>query len=251
MFYVIYFCLSTISLIFNELLYRPIFNGLVFLYNIIPGHDLGIAIIVLTVLIRLALYPVFQKGIKSQKELAVLQPKIKELQKKYKNDKEKQARALMELYKEHKVNPMSGCLPMLIQLPILWAFFRVLITGLADSAKLSLLYGFIGNPGVLNTMSMHLFDLTKPNYLLAFLAGATQFVQGKMLAPKSNPADGKDDFASAMNKQMIYMMPVIIFLAALKMPAGLPLYWTTLNIFGIIQQYLTVSGTIQKTKIEK
>jgi YidC/Oxa1 family membrane protein insertase len=221
------------------------------LYNIIPGHDLGIAIIVLTVLIRLALYPVFQKGIKSQKELAVLQPKIKELQKKYKNDKEKQARALMELYKEHKVNPMSGCLPMLIQLPILWAFFRVLITGLADSAKLSLLYGFIGNPGVLNTMSMHLFDLTKPNYLLAFLAGATQFVQGKMLAPKSNPADGKDDFASAMNKQMIYMMPVIIFLAALKMPAGLPLYWTTLNIFGIIQQYLTVSGTIQKTKIEK
>jgi YidC/Oxa1 family membrane protein insertase len=210
------------------------------LYNIIPGHDLGVAIIILTVLIRLALYPLFQKGIKSQKELAVLQPKIKELQKKYKNEKEKQARALMDLYKEHGVNPMSGCLPMLIQLPILWAFFRVLITGLGDSAKLSLLYGFVNNPGALNTISIHLFDLTKPNYILAFLAGATQFVQGKMLAPKSSPAGGKDDFASAMNKQMIYMMPVIIFLAALKMPAGLPLYWTALNIFGIIQQYLMI-----------
>jgi YidC/Oxa1 family membrane protein insertase len=217
------------------------------LYNKIPGHDLGIAIIILTVLIRILLYPLFQKGIKSQKEMAILQPKIKEVQNKYKNDKEKQARAVMELYKEHKVNPMSGCLPFLIQLPILFAFFKVLITGL-DASKLSLLYSFVENPAALNTFFVGIVDLAKPNIVLAVLAGLSQFVQGKTMASPAAVQSGGNDFASAMNKQMLYLMPVIIVFAALRMPAGLPLYWTTLNVFGIIQQYFTNE---KKNKLEK
>jgi YidC/Oxa1 family membrane protein insertase len=244
--------MSTISLIFNEILYRPLFNGLVFLYNVIPGSDLGVAIIILTIVIRLILYPLFQKGIKSQKEMALIQPKIKEVQKKYKNDKEKQARAVMELYKEHKINPMSGCLPLLIQLPILLAVFKVLAAGF-DASKLDLLYSFVANPGSLNSLFLNIFDLAqasiitkpsfamKPGIILAILAGASQFIQGKIMAPPSikKMNENENDFASAMNKQMLYLMPVIVFFAGLSLPAGLPLYWTTLNVFGIMQQYLT------------
>lgn len=229
--------MSFLSVIYQEILYKPLFNGLVFLYNNLPGHDFGVAIIVLTILIRLLFYPLFQKSMKAQKEMAELQPKIKEVQTKYKNDKEKQARALMELYKEHKVNPMGGCLPLIIQIPILFAFFQVLRTGL-DPARLNGLYGFIKNPGIINSMFLGAVNLANPNVILAFLTGITQFIQAKMMSPK-NPiaASGKSDFATAMSKQMTYVMPVFIFLIALKFPAGLALYWTVLNIFGITQQY--------------
>lgn len=231
--------MSSISFIFNEILYRPLFNGLVFLYNNLPGHDFGIAIIILTILIRILFYPLFQKSIKAQKEMADLQPKIKEVQEKYKKDKEKQARAVMELYKEHKVNPLSGCLPILIQLPILYAFFQVLRTGL-DPARLSGLYSFISNPGQLNPMFLGLVSLSKPNAVLAILTGITQFIQGKMVAPKNSANASKSDFASAMSTQMVYFMPVFIAFIALKLPAGLALYWTVLNLFGIAQQYFTI-----------
>ena len=109
--------------LFHAILYQPIFNVLIALYNLIP--DFGVALIVLTILLRLALFPLSQKSIKSQKELSEIQPEIKKLQQQYKDDKQKQAQALMELYKEKKVNPMSGCLPLLIQLPILIALYQV------------------------------------------------------------------------------------------------------------------------------
>jgi len=205
----------------------------------LPGHDFGIAIIILTILIRTLFYPLFQKSIKAQKEMADLQPKIKEVQEKYKKDKEKQARAVMELYKEHKVNPLSGCLPILIQLPILYAFFQVLRTGL-DPSRLSGLYSFISNPGQLNPMFLGLANLSAPNAVLAILTGITQFIQGKMVAPKNSGNANKSDFASAMSTQMVYFMPVFIAFVALKLPAGLALYWTVLNIFGIAQQYFVI-----------
>lgn len=229
--------MASFSVIFNEVLYRPLFNGLVFLYNNLPGHDFGIAIVLLTILIRFLFYPLFKKSIKAQQEMALLQPKIKEVQEKYKNDKEKQARAMMELYKEHKVNPMSGCLPLLIQLPILFAFFQVLRTGL-DPAMLDGVYRFIENPGQMNPVFIGLVDLSKPNVILAILTGLTQFIQGKMIAPKNSPgASGKSDFASTMSMQMTYFMPIFIAIIALKLPAGLALYWIVLNLFGIAQQY--------------
>lgn len=238
-----------ISLIYNEILYKPLFNGLIFLYNNLPGHDFGIAIIVLTALIRLLFYPLFQKSMKAQKEMSELQPKIKEAQVKYKNDKEKQARVLMELYKEHKVNPMSGCLPLIIQIPILFAFFQVLRTGL-DPARLSGLYKFVENPGAISSMFLGVVDLAIPNVVLAFLTGLTQFIQAKMMSPKNSALPSqKSDFATAMNKQMTYFMPIFIFLIALKFPAGLALYWTVLNIFGVGQQYfIQKKGSLPKNK---
>jgi YidC/Oxa1 family membrane protein insertase len=232
--------------IFNELLYRPLFNGLIWLYNTIPGHDLGIAIIVLTAGIRLLLYPLSEKAIQSQKALAQLQPEIKKIQKKYKN-KEEQGRALMALYKKYKINPMAGCLPILIQLPILLALYRVFFTGL-DPQKLNGLYSFINQPDSLNLMFLGVINLSQRSITLALLAGFLQFIQSKMMMPQKTGSQkdlkiGSLDFSSLMTHQMTYFMPLITVFIAWNLPAALPLYWIVIILFGIIQQYFT------KTKI--
>ena len=114
------------SNLFHAFLYAPILNLLVFLYNIVPGHDLGVAIILLTIIIKLVLLPLSKQSIKSQKSLQDLQPKIDAIKAQYANNKEEMGRAMMNLYKENKVNPFSSCLPLLIQLPFFFAVFRVL-----------------------------------------------------------------------------------------------------------------------------
>ena len=235
--------MDLVTQIFNEVLYKPLFNALILLYDIIPGHDLGIAIIVLTVIIRFLLYPLSQKAIKSQKSLTELQPKIKEIQKKYK-DKAEQAKATMDLYRQYKINPMSGCLPILIQLPILIALYSVFYTGL-DPERLNGLYGFVVRPEVLNPMFLGAINLSERNIPLALLAGFLMFVQSKMMMSKSSPLKtqgtkiGKTDFSSMMSHQMTYLMPIVTVFISWTLPAGLPLYWAVITLFGIIQQYFT------------
>jgi len=153
---------------FNEALYRPLFNALVLIYTYLPGADFGVAIVLLTVAIKLIVYPLNTKTIKSQKALTEIQPKIKEIQEKYKDDKEKQAQEMMLLYKEKKVNPLSGCLPVLIQFPIIIALYRVFWGGL-DPEKLSFLYSFVPNPGEISSMFLGFLNLGEPNIFLALL----------------------------------------------------------------------------------
>lgn len=237
--------MSVFTFLYNEILYRPLFNGLIFLYNI-AGHDFGIAIIILTLVIRGLLYPLSQKAIKSQKEMQELQPKIKEVQQKYKGDREKQSLALMALYKEHKVNPASGCFPILIQLPILFALFSVFRHGF-DPSRLSALYSFVANPGVINPVFLGLIDLSKKSLVLALFAGVTQFIQTKMITPKS-PKEGSIDFAGMMSKQMLYIFPVLMVYIGYSVPGGLALYWVVFNIFAIVQQYFGLSHRLKQPK---
>jgi len=229
------------SFFYNEVLYRPLFNALIFLYNNIPGHDFGVAIIILTVIIRIILYPINQKAIRSQKSLQDLQPKIKEIQQKFKDDKTKQSQALMELYKTNKVNPASGCLPILIQLPILFALFSVFKNGL-DPAKLNGLYSFVHNPGLINNMFFGIVDLSQKNIILAFLAGLAQFWQSRMMivprAALKTPGSKDEDMTAIINKQMVYLFPIMTVFIAASLPAGLALYWLTITIFGVVQQYM-------------
>lgn len=145
----------------------------------------------------------------------------------------------MDLYREHKVNPMTGCLPILVQLPLLIALFQVFRTGLEPEA-LNGLYSFIERPDSLNLMFLGIVDLSQRSIVLAVLAGAFQFVQSKMIvpiAPKSK--SGKLDFSSMMSQQMVYMMPILTVFIALSLPAALPVYWIVITLFGIIQQYFT------------
>ncbi len=230
--------------LFNEIFYKPLFNGLIFLYNIIPNHDMGVSIIILTIVIRLALWPLTNKGIKSQKSLAALQPKIEEVKKKFKDDKETQAKALMALYSENKINPLSGILPLIIQIPIIFALWRVFLNSIRSD--FSLLYPFIGAPTGIQTIFLGLFDLTKRSVVLAVIAGVLQYFQTKMIMPSypANRADsegkpsGSADFGRIMSKQMLYFGPVISIVIFWTLPAALPLYWIIVTLMTMLQQYL-------------
>lgn len=231
--------------VFNIILYKPIFNVFVFLYNIIPGHDVGVVILVLTLLIKVILYPLTNSGIKAQKSLQDLQPKVEELKKRYANDKQALAQATMELYKNNKVNPFSSCLPLLLQLPIIFALYAVFRDGLASHNVAVNLYPFIHNPETINSVSLGFVDLSKPNYILAILAGVAQFFQTRSMTkktarpPKVAGEGGKDeDMMSMMNKQMLYFMPIMTVLIGLRLPSGLALYWFLSTVIMSLQQYI-------------
>jgi YidC/Oxa1 family membrane protein insertase len=226
------------SQLFHAVIYQPIYNALIFLYNIIPGHDLGLAIIVLTILIRFVLYPLSQKQIESQKRMQELQPEIKKVQEKYKNDKEKQGRELMNLYKEKKVNPASGCLPLVVQIIFIIALYRALVAGI-NFSECKDLYSFVACPEKIGTSFLGILDLAKPSIILAALAAAAQFFQTKMMmvSTPQAAASGKNDFAQTMNKQMLYLGPLLTLFIGAKFPAGLPLYWLVMTLFMIVQQY--------------
>ena len=225
--------------LFHVIFYEPILNLLVFLYNVIPGHDIGLAIIAMTVIIKLILLPLSKQSIKSQKSLQTLQPKIDELKKKYANNKEEQGRAMMQLYKQEKVNPFSSCLPLLIQLPFLWAVFIVFRDGLSNQA-LNDIYSFIYNPGTINAISLGFINLAKPNLVLAVLAGAAQFWQAKMMVTKrpevKTPGAKDEDMMTIMNKQMLYMMPILTVVIGMTFPGGLALYWLVTTVLTALQQ---------------
>ena len=225
-----------IKIIFLEILWRPLFNGLVFFYTILPWHDLGVAIILLTLGIRFILAPLMGKARKAQHDLAKIQPEIKKIQEKFKDNKEAQSKALMEFYATHKVNPFSGCLLMLIQLPILLALFNVFRTGF-DPKQLIYLYSFIPNPGTLHTIAFGVIDLAKGNMVLGGIAAITQYYQTKMTLHLTSPHEGnKDDFTQALQWQSLYLFPALIFAWSYSLPSALTLYWTVLNLFGILQE---------------
>ncbi len=223
--------------IYRDIIYYPLLNLLVFFYNIIPGHDIGIVIILVTVLIRLLLAPSFHKSLKSQKAMNDLQPKLSELREKHKDDKEAQARATMQLYKDHKINPLSSCLPLLIQLPILIALYQVFRVALGG--QLTGLYHFVQNPGVIDPRFLHLINLSKPSLAFGILAGLAQFWQSKLMMPKSTA--GQDATAKIMAAQTTYVLPLLSVFISLKLPAGLPLYWIVTTLFAVGQQYYIIS----------
>ena len=229
---------------FNIILYRPLFNALVFLYEYLPGHDFGVAVIVLTIIIRVILYPLMVKSIKSQKVLSDLQPKIQEIQNKYKNEKEKQAKEMMVLYQKEKINPFGGCLPLLLQLPILIALFRVFQQGLQPESMVHL-YSFMPDPGTINQTFLGIVDLAMPSLGLAFLAGITQFFQSKMIIPQQKKFSAGQtsktktpDFSQIMQKQMLYFFPIFTVFILWRLPAAIGIYWIITALFSIGQQYL-------------
>ena len=249
--------------LFHTILYQPLFNLFVGLYNIIP--DVGVVILIVTVLVKLVLYPLTTSSIKAQKSLSELQPKLAALKTQYKDNQQQLAQETMKLYKEHKVNPFGSCLPLLIQIPVFLALYWVLQKGLTGQ-DFSPLYSFIKNPGTIHTVTLNLFDLQNASPVLAILAGLAQFWQAKMMytkqPPKAAGEGGKDENMMAMmNKQMLYVFPVMTVLIGLKLPGGLSLYWLLSTVLTALQQELIFrkgkkndgagpSGKIDKDAIE-
>lgn len=227
--------------LYQTILYIPLFNLLVFFYNMVPGHDLGLAIILLTLATRIILSPFFVQSIKAQRAMQAIQPKLDALKEKYKDSKEKLGPAIMALYKQEKVSPFSSCLPLLIQLPFLIAVYQVFISGLTKNS-FDKLYSFVANPGSLNPLAFGFLDLSEKSVVIAVLAGLAQFWQSKsMMSQKSNKLGqltSSNPMANAMTKQMTYFMPVLTVFIGATLPAGLTFYWFLTTLFSALQQVL-------------
>lgn len=249
--------------IWQLLLYQPILNALIFLYKVLFSN-LGLAIIALTVLIRAVLSPIMNQQLRSAKKMQELSPELAKLKEKFKDDKQKLAQAQMELYKQNGVNPASGCLPQIVQLIILislYQAFNLVIKpdGLEVVKKLNeSLYTFNKLPEVaalnlnflyLNLSKPDLFHI--PNFVgipgfFVILATVFQFLSSKMMAPVVSKeqklalkTESKtDDMAGSMQKQMLYMFPLMTLIFGYSMPSGVMLYWFVFSLFSFLQQFI-------------
>ncbi|MFY9462485.1 MAG: YidC/Oxa1 family membrane protein insertase [Candidatus Sungiibacteriota bacterium] len=234
--------MNILYILYTEVLYRPLFNGLIFIYSVIPPHDLGLSIVILTILVRLILFPATLRAFRSQAAMRAIQPKLKAIQEEYKGDKGEQTKRIMALYAEHKMNPFSGCLPILIQLPALIALYQIFWKGI-DPSQFEYLYSFIAEPEIFNTIAFGLVDLMKRSIPLALLAGVSQFFQARLM-PQPEPPSPKSgralepDLSKILSLQVKYFFPLLIAVWSFSLPSALPLYWTTMNLLAIVEQIL-------------
>lgn len=222
------------SFLYHAAFYDPLLNILVLFYKSIAFQSLGLSIIFLTVFIRLILYPIFEKSARYQIVMQRLQPKVKEVQEKYKADKTKQTEALMALYKENKTNPFSGILFLILQLPILIALYQIFFNILKPDV-FEKLYGFMSSPGTLNANFLGLINLALPNTIMVVLAAVGQYFQVKTALPKHDKHYQPSPQEKA-NRNMAFIAPVITLVIFLNLPAAVSLYWLTTSIFSVIQQ---------------
>ena len=233
-----------ISAVFHAVIYNPLYNGLVYLIGILPSHDVGIAVIFLTIVVRIILYPLSRRAVVAQEEMKILAPKIELLKEKYKNDREAQGREIFALYREHDVHPFASLGLVLIQLPILFALYWVFARGGLPQVDASRLYSFVGQPGGVNMEFIGVINVgASKSLILAVLAGITQIIYTRlsMGAPKKHPpSDGSlgSDMAKSFDMQARYVLPLMIGVIAYTVPAAAPLYWVTSNTFMIAQEYL-------------
>ncbi|MBI2634512.1 membrane protein insertase YidC [Candidatus Peregrinibacteria bacterium] len=220
------------------LFYRPIYNALIFLIRIVPGHDLGFAIILLTIIIRTILLMPSQKSMRAQKRMQELQPRLEKIKEKYKGDQQKIATETMALWKETKINPFSSCLPLLLQMPFLIALFYVIQNGLNPDNTYMLYTEYSGFAfKEIDVNFLGILDLTKANiYVLPLIVGALQFAQMKLATGKKIKQQG-NEMAMATN-MMTYVLPVMIAVFTASLPAGVGIYWAASTIYGIVQQLI-------------
>ncbi len=220
-----------------NLFYRPIYNALIGIIALVPGNNLGFAIIVLTILIRLLLFHPNQKALSGQKKMQEIQPKLEAIRKKHKNNQQMMATETLKVWQSAKVNPFSSCLPMLIQFPILIAIFYVVQAGINPDKQI-LLYNFLSQIQIdqIQTQFLGLLDMTERNlYVLPVIVGILQYFQIKLTLPKSTAAS-PNSMQESMQKNMVYFMPALIAVFTASLPSGVGVYWATSTLFGIAQQ---------------
>ncbi|MDD5731427.1 MAG: YidC/Oxa1 family membrane protein insertase [Patescibacteria group bacterium] len=222
--------------IWNEFLIKPLLNLLLFLYNNVPGHDLGIAIIIITIIIRVVVLPLSLKSSRAQRKMKKLAPELAILKERHKSDQQAFAKAQMEFYKHNGVSPISSCLPVLIQLPILLALYQI-FREVLTKINPAQVYSFIHLPEKISPTFLGFLDLSKPEkFVLPVLAAGLQYVLAIMTTPidkSKNPSTEQK-----MNRQMIFLMPLMTLFFAVSLPSGLTLYWVVGTLFSIGQQVI-------------
>ncbi len=228
------------SQIFHFIFYDPLYNLLVWLSAVLPDHSFGLAVIVLTVVVKLILLPLSRRAATTQRAMKELEAPLAKLKEQYKDNREELARQTMALYKSRGVNPLASLWVVIIQIPVVLALFWIFRQGLAVNHDI--LYSFVVAPEVVNP-NLFSFDLAEKSYILAILTGVTQWLQMYFALPKlvSNTNDKnantfKADFAKTMHFQMRYVMPVFVVVAASSLPSAVAVYWITSNLFATAQE---------------
>lgn len=228
--------------LFHTFIYLPIHNLLVFLVDIVPGGDLGVAVILVTLAIKFVLMPLSLSAVKTQRMMRVIDPEMKELREKYKDDRETQAREMLALYKKYGVKPFSSILLLIIQIPIVLGLYFVAQGATLTALDPSLLYSFVAVPTVFSTNFLGVFSVTTSSIALAVIAGITQFLYATYAIPvppkseKKNPSM-QDEFARAMAMQARFMFPLLIALFSYTSGA-LALYFAASNLFMVAQEFI-------------
>lgn len=227
---------------FNSFVYEPLYNGLVFFIDYVPAHDVGIAVILLTIVVRVILFPLSKQAIRTQAAMREVAPEIEKLKEKFKDKQEEQARAIFALYREKNIRPFSSFFLILLQLPILFGLYWVFWKGGLPEVDSSILYSFVPTPERVNMMFISLFDMSERSIVLAALAGLTQLVYARLsMGPRKKvegPPTFSSDLARSMDIQMRYVLPVMIAGIAYTVSAAVPLYWFASNSFMIVQELM-------------
>lgn len=241
---------------FTILLVKPLYNALIYLVDIIPGAYAGIAVVLVTILVKIVLYPLSKKAIETQIKMKHLEGDMNSIKDKHKNNKEEQAKAMMGLYKDKKVNPFSSIFLLFVQLPIIFALYKIFFQNALPAVDETLLYSFVQAPTYINMMFLGFIDLSGKSLLFAILAGISQYFQAKFsLASLPDQANTpkKDekpsfqvDFAKSMSLQMRYVLPVITLVISYQISAVVALYWFVSNLWAVGQELLVRRRLIVK-----
>ncbi|MBI2482488.1 MAG: membrane protein insertase YidC [Candidatus Vogelbacteria bacterium] len=222
-----------ISSLFNSLLVTPFYNILIILTGIIPGADIGVAIVILTILVKILLLPLYQQSLKTQKALKKIEPELTQIKEKYKDNKVEQTRLILELYQKYQIHPLSSVLMVFIQIPIILALFFVFRDSLTTTGHT--LYFFVIKPEIISTHFLGLIDITTKSVWFAGLTALTQGIYLWQTVPKPEKKElgqsWQKDFQHGMSLQMRYGAPVLIFFVSWGFPIAVSLYWITSNIF--------------------
>ncbi|MDO8619885.1 MAG: YidC/Oxa1 family membrane protein insertase [bacterium] len=235
--------LATLKTIF----YVPLYNGLIFLIGVLPGHSVGIAVILFTCLIKLILSPLSHKAAKFQLEMKMHEGELNRIKEQFKNDKQAQGKAVLDFYREKNINPFAGILPLFIQIPIIIALYYVFYGGGLPVIDTALLYSFVPVP----VPDMHIFgiNILQKSLLLAILAGVAQFLQAHFAMPPAPPKTDTpslgNDLARGMHMQMKYFLPIFMGFIAYAVNGAVALYFITSSLFTIAQE-LVVRRSLKK-----
>ncbi|KKT80544.1 MAG: stage III sporulation protein J [Parcubacteria group bacterium GW2011_GWF2_44_8] len=231
--------------IWHTFFFDPVYNGLVFFIDVIPGADVGLAIIATVVVVKTILLPLSIKAAKTQRVMREIEPKLKEIRETLKDKRQEQGEAMLKLYREAGISPFASILLIFLQIPIVIALYLSVNTGggiALPAINTEILYSFVRIPEFVNMNFLGMLDITGKSLALALLAGVTQFYQVKLAMPALPPRDPdaapnfKEDFGRNMQLQMRYVMPVIIFFVAYYISAAIALYFFVSNLVAILQE---------------
>jgi YidC/Oxa1 family membrane protein insertase len=243
-----------ISTVFHSVFYNPIYNALVALVALVPGSDVGVAIIILTILIRLILLPLSLSAARTQRVIKDLEPRIKELKEKHKGDREKEAVETLALYRESQVNPFASVITVFIQIPVLLALYFVFLYEPFTTVNTELLYAFTPTPDAISLEFLGILSVMSKSLVLAVLAGITQYFQAILALQgtlKNAPTTGiQGDFQRVLQSQLKYVFPFIIGTISYTTSGAIALYFITTNLAGALQEwYVRRMLTLQEAKI--